>query len=358
MNLKKILAVTIFGLTGTCLYAQQTRTNFMLDTVQKRITLTKELPGKGKAIVQMAFKEDWQGEAEMQHLATLAVDHLKRLQPDFKDALTQKKVYIELPQDESYVKIAYEEVAPDHRELVYKDNAYHPLKTMQDSVFILKSYGTYSKPLTLSDNKDTLSRMVLYTFVVNDVSAFDREPLRDSIGRAASSFSAYLNDPRRQRALNAAGNSRRFMQDVGIGLTYFNDRFGIAMDVGYGILFNKYSRNAFFVMGKVGMIMNYRYPLYQSNMYMNYNIEFGSADMSTSRGLCNKYSIGFGFFHGTYDYGNHTVTQQIPNMARMYINLPVAAKLNFGLDLYTNFILNKDNPRQAAMIALYLKYNL
>lgn len=354
--MKQLLTGLLLAVAGTSVCAQQTPARFMLDTVQRRISLTRDLPGKGKAIVQMALKEDWKGDAEMQHLVALAGQQLRQVQPSFKDALTQKKIYIEIPDDESYVKIAYEEIAPDYKEIVYKDNAYHPLKTVQDSVFVLKSYGRYLRPLRLSDNADTFDRIVLYTFVVNDISAFEETPMRDSIINAASFFTAYLNDPRRQYALNAASRNWRAMNDVGIGLAYFNDRFGMVMDIGYGVLFNKYSRNSFFVMGKVGMLMNYRYPLGTSNMYLNYNIEFGSADMSSSKGLCNKYAVGFGFFHGTYD--KQYTDQQIPNMARMYINLPVAAKLNFGLDLYTNFILNKDNPKQAAMMALYLKYNL
>ncbi|WP_124634830.1 hypothetical protein [Taibaiella sp. KBW10] len=356
--MKKLLTGLLLALSGTCLHAQQTQTRFQLDTVQRRITLSKELPGKGKALVQMAYKEDWQGDAEMRHLTDLAGQQLKHLQSGFKDALTQKKVYIELPEDESYVKIAFEEVQPGHKELVYKDNAYHPLKTVQDSVFILKSYGKYKQALSLSDNNDTLNRMVLYTFIVNDVAAFNDGPLRDSIAKAPSFFTAYLNDPRRQQTLRASSRDMRFMQEIDFGLTYFNDRFGMALDLGYGLLLNRYSRNSFFAMVKMGMIMNYRYPLNQSNIYLSYNLEFGSVDMSTSRGICNKYAMGFGFFQGTYSKNYTGNFQQIPNMFRMYMNFPVAAKLNLGLDIYSNFIFDNKNPKQAGMFGMYLKYNL
>lgn len=357
--MKKILAGLVFALSGSGLYAQETHTRFQLDTVQRTICLVKDLPGKGKVLVQMANKADWQGDAEMQHLAGIAGEQLKHLTPEFKDALSQKKVYIELPQDESYVKIAYEEVQPEHKELVYQNNSYHPLKTIQDSVFILKTYGKYKKPLTLSDNNDTMNRIVLYTFVLNDVNTFDKAPLKDSIATAPTFFSTWLSDPRKQSALRASSRSMRMMQEVDFGLTYFNDRFGMTMDLGYGVVFNKFSTRSPFVMAKVGMIMNYRYPLNQSNIYLNYNVEFGAVDMSTSRGICNRYSVGFGFFQGTYNSKNYTGNmQQIPNMFRMYMNFPVAPKLNLGLDIYTNFILNKDNPKQAGMIGMYLKYNL
>lgn len=357
--MKMILAGLCCSLLATTMSAQEQARRFQLDTVQKRVTLNKDLPGKGKVLVQMAYATDWQGEAEVQHLAAVAAQQLEHLKPSFKDPLAQKKVYLELPQDESYTKIGYEEVLPEHKEMVYTNNGYHPLKTVQDTVFILKHYGRYKKALTLSDNKDTFRRSILYTFVLNDVAAFDTAPMKDSIAEVAPYFSHYLNDPRRKYALKNQSRSLRYMINTEIGLAYFNDRAAMTLDAGYGVLFNKYSRTSFFVMAKLGMIMNYRYPLNQSNIYLTYNIEFGSADMSTDRGLCNKYAIGFGFFQGTYNSKNYKGNMlQIPNMARVYFNIPVAAKLNLGLDMYTNFILNKDNPRQAAMFSMYLKYNL
>ncbi len=359
MKMKILLAGLCCSLLATTMSAQEQAGRFKLDTVQRRITLQKDLPGKGKVLVQMAFAADWQGDAEMQHLAAVAATQLEHLKPSFKDALAQKKVYLELPQDESYTKIGYEEILPEHKEMVYTNNRYHSLKTVQDTVFILKHYGQYNKALTLSENTDTFKRSILYTFVLNDVAAFDAAPMKDSIAQVAPFFTNYLNDPRRKYELKNQSRSWRTFMDSEVGLTYFNDRLGLAMDAGYGVLFNRYSPRSFFVMAKLGLIANFRYPIGQSNTYLSYNVEFGSADMSTDRGLCNRYAIGLGFFQGTFNPKRGTPSAlQIPNMFRMYINIPVAPKLNLGLDLYSNFILKQDNPNRAGMIGLYLKYNL
>lgn len=359
MKCKTLLAGLCCSLLATTMSAQESAGRFKLDTVQRRITLKKDLPGKGKVLVQMAYDTDWQGDEEMQYIAAVAAKQLEHLKPSFKDALAQKKVYLELPQDESYTKIGYEEVLPEHKEMVYTNNSYHPLKTVQDTVFVLKHYGRYNKALTLSDNTDTFRRSILYTFVLNDVAAFDAAPMKDSIAQVAPFFSNYLNDPRRKYELKNQSRSWRAFMSPEIGLTYFNDRFGLAMDVGVGYLANKYSPRSFFVMAKLGIITNFRYPIEQSNTYLSYNVEYGIADMTTDRGLCNRYAIGFGFFQGTYNPKRGTASAlQIPNMFRMYLNIPVAPKLNMGLDFYTNFILKQDNPNRAGMIGLYLKYNL
>lgn len=376
--MKKKYAITILMLISSLvLQAQSTEDAVQLDTAQKQIQITASLSGYGNMQITFARIEDWQGVQELKRIAMLAADHYEHLKDSFKEDYSGKTLYIKLPVHEDVSRISFRENFRDAHNMAFKDGNYYQLKTVKDSIVVLKDQATYFKGVLLSNDSVQRVQQVQYVFAINNLSDLTKilaSDILDDVGTKIDSilkkYKAKWNKRNDSRNLNIniqnentvvisytplLGN--HILGNMAFGLQLINKQVAVPIDVGIGYIKNKKNKNSLFAIAVLSTYYLGAIPISESTFYYAIGVEVGSMDY-TAGTTQNKVSIGVNYFIGNPDWGNYKknpIKNTLPNMIKLNLNYPVYKNINVGLDLYSNFKFNDDH---AGLIGLFVKYNL